>query len=247
MDDGSNMEINILLEKDYDFSDYNLITGFHGIGACGFITIRHIIETLKCKRIGLIETEMLPALVSIENERLVMPFEFYIHDKNLIFLPRFQPYRSEQRIIARDLSKWKIENNFKSAFLIGGLDSKFKKDENENCRVVPTEAALQLVKDQENMKLLEKGLFVTGPLALFLTYFEIQKFPAIAILPYAERERPDPRASSEAIKILNNFCNFNIDTDQLLKDATKIENELEEIFSQERNERDSKESRRMYI
>ena len=86
MDENSNLEINIILDKDYDFTDYTLITGFHGIGACGFITVRHIIETLNCERIGFIETEMLPALVSLEKDKLVMPFELYAYEKNLIFL-----------------------------------------------------------------------------------------------------------------------------------------------------------------
>ncbi|MHA1271396.1 MAG: proteasome assembly chaperone family protein [Candidatus Helarchaeota archaeon] len=243
----SNLEINIILEKDYDFTGFNLITGFHGIGACGFITVRHIIETLKCERVGFIETEMLPALVSLENEKLVMPFELYVYEENLIFLPRFQPYRSEQRVIAHDISNWIIKNKFKNAFLVGGLDSKFKKDGDDKIRVVPTTPAVSLIKDKEDIILLERGLFVTGPLALFLTYFEIQKFSALAILPYAERERPDPRASASAIKVLNKFCKLDINTEQLLKDATRIEEEIEEVFLQERTETESQESRRMYI
>ncbi|MHA1230892.1 MAG: proteasome assembly chaperone family protein [Candidatus Helarchaeota archaeon] len=247
MENTTDIEINIILEKDYDFTGYNLITGFHGIGACGFITVRHIIETLNCERIGFIETKMLPALVSLENNRLVMPFELYKYEKNLIFLPRFQPYRTEQRIIARDLTNWAIKQNFKAAFLIGGLDSKFKKEDDDNCRVVPTSKALEMVKDKENLTLLEKGLFVTGPLALFLTYFEIRKFAALAILPYAERERPDPRASAEAINILNEFCEFNINTEQLLIDAARIEKEIDEVILQERSEDETEDSSRMYI
>ncbi|TFF85510.1 MAG: proteasome assembly chaperone family protein [Promethearchaeota archaeon] len=248
MNKNSDMEINIILEEERDFTDYTLITGFHGIGACGFITVRHIIDSLKCKRIGYIETEMLPALVSLEDNKLVMPFEFYEYEKNLMFIPRFQPYRAEQRIIARDLSNFVVQNKFKNAFMIGGLDSKFKKDDDTLCRVVPTRGALELVKNNDKIAILEKGLYVTGPLALFLTYFEIQAFPALAILPYAERERPDPRASAEAIKTLNLFCEMTIDTEQLIKDAKRIETELEEVFLQDRTEpTDSSDSRRMYI
>ena len=236
------------MSNDHDFSGFNLITGFHGIGACGFITVRHIVESLKCERIGFIETEMLPALVSLENNRLILPFELYMYEKNVIFLPRFQPYRAEQRIIARNISNWAIENNFKQAFLIGGLDSKFKKDGDNNCRIVPTSAATDLIKDHDNITLLEKGLFVTGPLALFLSYFEIQNFAAIAILPYSNRERPDPRASAEAIKTLGSFIDgLQIDIESLLKDAERIEAEIEEIFLQGENDEGSSEKHRMYI
>ncbi|MBD3228420.1 MAG: hypothetical protein GF329_09550 [Candidatus Lokiarchaeota archaeon] len=242
------MEINIILEKDIDFTDYSLITGFHGIGACGFITIRHMVDVLDCKRIGYIETKMLPALVSLENEKLILPFELYTYKKNLLFLPRFQPYRAEQRIITRDLSNWILRNNFKNTYLIGGLDSKFKNENDENVRVVPTAAALKNTKNIEGISLLEKGLFVTGPLALFLTYLEINKFPCITILPYAERERPDPRASAEAIKVINKLCDIDVNTEKLIKDATRIEKELKDVLVQERAEAiDSSDSRRMYI
>ncbi|MHA1754443.1 MAG: PAC2 family protein, partial [Candidatus Odinarchaeia archaeon] len=84
-----------------------------------------------------------------------------------------------------------------------------------------------------NLKKLEKGLFVTGPLALMLINFEINDFPSLALLPYAEQGRPDPRAASNAINIINSLLGMNVNTEQLITDAETIENELREVIEQQ--------------
>ena len=165
------------------------ITGFYGLGVTGYIAIRHMVETLNVKRIGYIETDQLPSFVSFEKNRLCYPFEIFKYEKFVIFLANIQPAQSEINELTKELSNWVISNKLSESILIGGLDSKFKEKKDEELRVVPTK---KFLNPERIGSYLDKGLFVTGPLALMLMYFDMMDFPACAILPYCERERPDP-------------------------------------------------------
>jgi uncharacterized protein len=235
-------------KKEQEFSNDILITGFHGIGTTGFISIKYLIEKLSAKKIGSILTDYMPPFISTTEEgKILLPFEFYRKEKYVFFMPRFQPYRKEQREFAKAFVEWSIQNHFKKAILIGGLDARLKKNDNDKLRIVATSDYKE--KHEITSSILEKGLFVTGPLALLLALYEINNFPAVALLPYAESSRGDPLAAASAINAINAITDLSIDTTQLVHDAEKIEQNLEEMVSQTKEEttEDEKGNKHIYI
>lgn len=244
------MAIRIIIEdKKINYQDSVFVSGFHGLGWTGYIAIRHIIKTTSTERVGYIDGDLLPDTISIEGERLILPYEFHKYKNFIIFQPPFQPILTEQHKIAdqqkiiRRLAEWIVESKFREAILIGGLDVRFQQ-ESQELRIIPTKA---FIKAKEfNIPFLEKGLLVRGPLALLLTHLEMLNFPAVVILPYAQPNRPDPAAAAVAVEFLNKHYQFGISTSQLQTDALKIENEIAEILRQER-ERTEQEPRDMYI
>jgi uncharacterized protein len=226
------LSVEIKLKENIDLKDCIFITGFHSpIGETGYITVRHLIKTLQPERIGFIDTALLPQLTGLENSRLTLPFELFKSENLVILFPRVVPYRAEQRRFAQTITQWLIENKFSEAVLIGGLDSQFKTGV-EEFRVVPTGAMLK--KAQENkFVLLEEGLNVFGPLALMLIYLEIKDFPALSILPFAQRGRPDPRAAAVVIEKINTLYGLSISTTELIRDAREIEEEVGKILKQQ--------------
>ena len=236
-------------EKKVDFGNSVFITGFHGLGWTGYIAIRHIIKSTNTERVGYVVGDLLPDVISIENERLVLPYEFHRYKNLIVFQPPFQPiliepYRiAEQQKIIRELAEWIAKSNFKETVLIGGLDIRFQQEKN-TLRIIPTRSFSRT--EELNSPLLEKGLLVRGPLALLLTHLEILNVPAVVILPYAKSDRPDPAAAAVAIEFLNSNYQLEIPTTQLQTDAQKIEDEISEILRQER-ERSEQEPRDMYV
>ncbi|MGQ9720095.1 MAG: proteasome assembly chaperone family protein [Candidatus Jordarchaeum sp.] len=226
------MSIEIKTKENIDLKDCIFITGFHSIiGETGYIAVRHLTKTLQAERIGYIETPLFPPITSLENFRLTLPFEIFKNENLVILFPRMLPYRAEQRKFTQKVTQWIIDHKLKEAILIGGLDNQFKTGE-EDCRVVPTTTMLK--KAQENkLPLLEEGLQVFGPLALMLTALEIENFPALAILSFAQRGRPDPRAAATAIEKINKLHGYNIPTTELIRDAHEIEEEIEKIIKQQ--------------
>ncbi|MGD9396345.1 MAG: PAC2 family protein [Candidatus Thorarchaeota archaeon] len=213
----------IILKKDFKVkSGSTFICGFHGLGEVGFLSTAHLTRTLEAERVGFIKSDMLPLFVSMENERLVLPFELYSYDKKkMIFLvPRFQPHQSEQWGFIDKLASW-LAGKFDEILLLGGLDASFKEDD-EDMRCVPTTA----YKDQLekwNVPLLEEGLFVAGPLALLLAELEMHNAPAIGLLTYATRGRPDPRSAATMLEKINEIYGVGANVEQLLEESREIE------------------------
>lgn len=214
----------IILKKDFKVKPGStFICGFHGLGEVGFLSTAHLTRTLEAERIGFIKSDMLPLFVSMENERLVLPFELYSYDeKKMIFLvPRFQPHQSEQWGFIDRLAGWIAENKFKETLLLGGLDASFKEDE-EDMRCVPTSAYGKML-EKWKVPLLEEGLFVAGPLALLLAELEMHEAPAIGLLTYATRGRPDPRSAATMLEKINEIYGVGANVEQLLEESREIE------------------------
>ena len=54
------------------------------------------------------------------------------------------------------------------------------------------------------------------------------------MLPYAQRGRPDPRAASVAIEVLNQLYNLDVSVEELMRDADTIENEIKQLLERQR-------------
>jgi uncharacterized protein len=245
---GDNLEVFILpIEfhvKKINLKNSILITGFHGLGATGYITVKHIITSLNPELIGYIFTDLMPPFVCMDESKISLPFEIYKYNEYVFVLTNVPPHSRERNSFSRALAEWAIKEKFKGAYLIGGLDNRLKTSENDKIRCVITSSFKDI--DKIGIPILEKGLFVVGPLAIMLSYFEINNFPAIALLPYANPARPDPMAAAIAIEFLNKITGLAIDTSQLISDAHKIEEEIQELIKQ-RQERIRTDHKMLYL
>jgi len=208
------------------FKDCTLLAGFHGIGETGYIAVSYIVHALKARRVGFIRTANLPAFVTTTRNGLLTPFEIYRRGNLVMVKLEFPPHRNEEAEMARTMASWAVEEKLKEALLVGGLDVGFKNGRHES-RIVPTRACMCKAKEFA-IPLLEQGLYVYGPLAIMLSEFEASNFPAIAILPYAESSRSDPRAASIAVRAVAKACKLKIDVSDLENYAKVIEADLDQ-------------------
>ena len=230
--------------KDIPLKDSILVTGFHGLGATGYIAVKHAVTSLNAELVGYIDTDKIPPFVSMDEGHLSLPFEIYKKDNFVFMITNVPPHPKERQAFSRALADWAMRSEFRSAFLIGGLDNRLKPSENDKIRCTFTKNfSLDASVD---IPVLEKGLFVVGPLAIMLASFEISGFPAISLLPYANPTRPDPMAASIAVEYLNKLTNLAVDTAPLVTDAQKIEAEIQELMKQ-RQERGKTDHRTLYI
>ena len=102
---------------------------------------------------------------------------------------------------------------------------------------------------QIDIPILDEGLYVTGPLAYMLMFYELNNFPAVALLPYAERSRPDPVSASNAIEQINRILNIDVNINELLEEAEKIEKEIESLIkaSKPQEDKDKDSDRGMFV
>ncbi len=231
------------------------IAGWHGLGEIGYITVSHMIEDLKLKRIATIMSSGAPPFISVQNSQLRLPFEIYGKDEYdfAVFIPHLQPYRHVQIEFSEKMSEWILkQNTFSEAYFIGGVDARLKASEN-NIQYIPTRAFLQSTSlnsdflSEVKMNLLDPGLFVAGPLAIMLGYLDMSMFPAIGLLAYAQRERPDPLGAVSTIEKLNEVLNISINTNELVQNAQTIEEEIKrQLAPIEESQGENLANKRMY-
>ena len=213
------------------------ISGFHGLGSVGFIAMKHLIDNLeingkKVDRIGVIKSKAAPPFIYLENDRIVVPFEIYALGEILIFLPRLPPYRHYESDFSESIVSWIINSKqFELILLVGGVDKSLQGEGDSSVKFVPTKSFKTLKSDWKDLNdnMLSTGLMIQGPLAIMLGLLDLEKLPALGILSYAERERPDPKGAAEAIKIINHLLNIDCSLDELLKNSDSIDEELKQF------------------
>lgn len=207
-----------------NFKGCSLITGFHGIGATGYWSVKYLVQKLEPKRVVVFDSDLTSPVTSTAQGKLVTPYEILKKDDLAIFKVETPPFKGAEVEFFRAFSEWVIKSGFKEVVLIGGLDSSLRYD-NSNYRVAYT-SAFKPKGELEKAKILEDEHLIVGPVATLLNYFEIKDFPAYAILSYASPERVDPRATAEAINFLSRFYGFKIDIKPLIKGAEALESEI---------------------
>lgn len=218
----------LVLEREPSDSCRIFITGFKGVGYVGYIAVRHIVKSTNATRVGYLLTPTLPPFITTYSGRLALPYELYSWDKFLILLPNVTPNMLDSQRLAYTIVDFLVERNIEEAIMIGGLSRRFKQPNDKfDMRIIASSSFL-LKEKSINVPFLEEGLYVVGPLAIFLSVFEVSKFPTIAILPYATIESPDPSAASRAITWLCKRYGVNIEVEELHKSA-KVIRELEEL------------------
>jgi uncharacterized protein len=213
-----------------DVSPEIFIAGFHGIGHVGWIAVKHIVTKLEARRVGYILTPSMTPFVTIKNG-VKVPYELYAADNLLAFMPNVPLSIKDSMVVPQMLAQLVLNCRVNLAVLFGGLDASFAEPDAKP-RIAPTSAYLSLftssIKRLE-LPIIDEKLGIAGPLALLLTYLEAGNVPAVAILPYAAVERPDPRAAAQAIEVFTRITNLNIDVCELLAQGVQLEKELAEI------------------
>ena len=165
---------------------------------------------------------------------MIAPLQLYGFNKFLFLVVEAIPPARDQYGLFRSIADWVVDHGLEEALLIGGLDQRFRRDDSK-ARCAATEAYIH--KGRLNLPFIERGLLITGPLALMLHRFEVRGFPALAILPYAVAERPDPLAAATSIDIVNKLYGLSVDYAELVKDAERIEREVKELLEKRLAER----------
>ena len=204
-----------------------LITGFHGVGETGYISVSYLVHSLNAKRIGFVDVAHPPPFIATSETGLVTPFEVYKAKDIVLVKLEFSPHRTEESEFAKTLAQWVMSNKFRDAVMIGGLDASLQSG-SDAIRIVPTARYPPKMKHPT----LEPGLFVYGPLAIMLGEFEKQNFPAIAVLPYASADHADPKAAATAIRAVSKAYGLRVDVKDLEYDAADIEEEIDKRLQQ---------------
>ncbi len=209
-----------------------LIAGFHGIGATGYWTVKFLITELKAQRRCFIDYEHAPAVASQTDGRISTPYEVFVAGGLSLLKAEVSPVRESENEFYRELADWIMGSGAKEVVLVGGLDEALRNDEHPY-KVVMTSAFVSR-GGLPGEPLFEDDRMIVGPVASLLNTFEMNSFPAFAVLAYSSTDRVDPRAAASAVEFLSKRYGFQANTVPLIKGAEVIEGELKMMEEKEK-------------
>ena len=209
-----------------------LIAGFHGIGATGYWTVKFLVTELKAQRRCFIDYEYAPAVASQLEGRIATPYEVFSTGDLSLLRAEVSPVRDRENEFYRQLGDWIMGSGVKEVALVGGLDESLRND-NSRYKIAVT-SAFAATRKLESEPMFEEDRMIVGPVASLLNAFEMNSFPALAVLAYSNTERVDPRAAASAVEFLSRRYGFVANTEPLIKGAEVIESELKMIEEKEK-------------
>ena len=210
----------------------SLIAGFHGIGATGYWTVKFLITELKAQRKCFIDYEHAPAVASQVEGRISTPYEVFSTGELSLLKAEVSPVRERENEFYHELADWIMRSGAKEAALVGGLDESLRNDDSRyKIAMTSTFATNGQLKGEP---IFEEDRMIVGPVASLLNTFEMNSFPALAVLAYSNTERVDPRAAASAVEFLSKRYGFTANTGPLIKGAEVIESELNMIEQKEK-------------
>lgn len=218
-------DVHIITEK-VKSEEPILIEGFPGIGLVGNIASQQIIEELDMEYIGSIESRYFPPIAVLYEGVINMPVRIYENpDLNLIMVVSDIPINPS---ISYDVSKalvdWAQSVNVKEIISIAGIAT--ASEEPIVFGAATTEEMLERIK--EKVEIFQMGT-ISGISGSIMAECFMRKLPAISLLGATQTQNPDPRAAAAVIKILNDLCDYSIDTESLIEQAEKIEVEMQKL------------------
>jgi uncharacterized protein len=210
----------------------SLIAGFHGIGATGYWTVKFLINELKAQRRCFIDYDYAPAVASQAEGRIATPYEVYTANDLSLLKAEVSPIREKENEFYRQLAEWIMGSGVKEVALVGGLDEALRNDDSRY-KVAMT-SAFASHGGLSGEPIFEEDRMIVGPVASLLNSFEMNSFPALAVLAYSNTERVDPRAAASAVEFLSRRYGFTANTAPLIKGAEVIESELKMMEEKEK-------------
>jgi len=220
--------LRIIIKNIDALKDKIFITGFHGLGGIGHLTVRYIVETAikqgQGRKIGHIVSNLMPPFVEVLSEGdLGIPYEIIEVGDAVLLLIRFQPTLEEQTILADELTKLSAQVGIKAFMLMGGIDSSAFGNRDEILPLVYVanekfkEEIIPSMKNW-NLKTAPKGIFVTGGVALFLTYATHRNIPAAALFAPTEKGIINKEEALRLAKKVIELLDLSISLDELEKE-----------------------------
>ena len=221
--------------KSEDIEDAVVLEGSPGGGLIGNIIGWLLVEDLKMKEIGYIESKYFPPLAVLYKGVALHPFRIYEAEGLVLFLSDFIVPPNVVYDMTSSIVDWMDRNNSKELITFNSMVVREKSQ--------ATAAAGN--SDDSTKRLEDMGLpilpfgNINGLSGTLLTQCASKNIPASCLFAEILNPYPDPRAAAGVVDTLNTMLDINIDPDPLLQEAQEIESRLKKLAETVQNEPES--------
>ncbi len=218
-----------------DVKDAVVLEGSPELGLIGNILGWLLVEELKMKQIGYIDSKEFPPLAVLYKGIAIHPFRIYSSDGIVLFLSDFIIPPTVSYDMSNAIVDWMERNNSKELITFNSMVVMEKSD--SVAAAANSENALKRLGDLD-LPILPFGN-VNGLSGSLLTRTATKDIPASCLFAEVLNQYPDPRAAASLVNVLNKMLNIKVNAEPLLKEAEEIEERLKELANRVQNEPES--------
>jgi uncharacterized protein len=218
-----------------DVKDAVVLEGSPELGLIGNILGWLLVEELKMKQIGYIDSKDFPPLAVLYKGIALHPFRIYSTDGIVLFLSDFIIPPTVSYDMSNAIVDWMEKNNSKELITFNSRVVMEKSD--SVAAAANSEDALKRLGDLD-LPILPFGN-VNGLSGSLLTRTATKDIPASCLFAEVLNQYPDPRAAASLVNVLNKMLNIEVNAEPLLKEADEIEDRLKELANRVQKEPES--------
>jgi uncharacterized protein len=218
-----------------DVKDAVVLEGSPELGLIGNILGWLLVEELKMKQIGYIDSKDFPPLAVLYKGIAIHPFRIYSSDGIVLFLSDFIIPPTVSYDMSNAIVEWMERNNSKELITFNSMVVMEKSD--SVAAAANSENALKRLGDLD-LPILPFGN-VNGLSGSLLTRTATKEIPASCLFAEVLNQYPDPRAAASLVNVLNKMLDIKVNAEPLLKEAEEIEERLKELANRVQNEPES--------
>jgi uncharacterized protein len=208
-----------------DVKDAVVLEGSPELGLIGNILGWLLVEELKMKQIGHIDSKDFPPLAVLYKGIAIHPFRIYSTDGIVLFLSDFIVPPTVSYDMSNAIVDWMERNNSKEFITFNSMVVMEKSD--SVAGAANSEDALKRLGDIE-LPILPFGN-INGLSGSLLTKTASKNIPGTCLFAEVLNQYPDPRAAASLVNVLNKMLDIEVNAEPLLKEAEEIEERLKEL------------------
>ena len=208
-----------------DVKDAVVLEGSPELGLIGNILGWLLVEELKMKQIGHIDSKEFPPLAVLYKGVAIHPFRIYSSEGIVLFLSDFIVPPQVSYDMSNAIVNWMERNNSKEFITFNSMVVMEKSD--SVAGAANSEEALKRLGDIE-LPILPFGN-INGLSGSLLTKTATKNIPGSCLFAEVLNQYPDPRAAASLVNVLNKMLDIDVNAEPLIKEAEQIEERLKEL------------------
>lgn len=203
-----------------------IIEGFPGFGLIGTIATEFLMEHLQTEKIGIVETDDIPAMIAIHQNKIVEPISIHYNKQyNLILVHAINIGKNMGWKVAEVIVELAQTLSAKEIISLEGVGSPNAEGGRVFYYTTKNGNATKKLSNVANP--LMEGIIVGVTGALLA---KSMKIPIVALFAEAKSNMPDSKAAAHIIEALDAYTGLKVDPKPLLKQAIMFEKKLKGIM-----------------
>ncbi len=228
----STVTVDVIQTGSLDIKSPYIFVGLPDAGLVGTIAATYLVDNLKMKEVGYIDSARFPPMVIVRNSEVKNAVRIYGEDKFVVVISEIPLIPSLAIQFAKSLISWAKKLNPTLVINITGLpvQNRLQIPKPEVVGLATTKDMAEVLGSQ-NIALFNDGVLF-GPYAAIIKECVSQKVPTLSLFAQSHLNFPDPMASIEALSIVNKVLTTNIDLKPLQDEAEIIRIKTRELMKQ---------------